>query len=258
VATDLDLESELRALGRALPVPDVDLCGPVLLVLADEPAPAGRPSRLDDLRRWTVARWRSVVAVLLGGTIAFGVVSPVGAAVGRWFGFGAVVISEQPADQGPAGAAAGSESSAATSEPSGGTAGLTLERAAELVGITAAVPSALGSPSAVEVSADHRRLSLVWTSDDGPIRLDEFGGTLSPYYYKKYYQDVEFVRVGGEDAAWLSRPHELVYVDAQGREHTDSARTAGPTLVWQNAGLTLRLEGVAAKDDALRVAESAG
>jgi hypothetical protein len=133
---------------------------------------------------------------------------------------------------------------------------MSLARAAELVGFTPLVPSALGPPGAVEVSADHRRASLVWTSRNGTVRLDEFDGTVSPYYYKKYFEDVQFTQVGSDDAAWLSAPHELVYVDPAGREHTESARTAGPTLVWQHRGLTLRLEGVPTKDGALQIAGS--
>lgn len=252
MATDLGLETELRALGQTVRVPEVDLSARVLRALADDPVPGGRPSRLADLRRWLRARRRSVLAVLLGGTIAVGAVSPVGAAVGRWFAFGAVVISEQPADQRPAGPASAVVES--SSQPNR----LSLEQAAGLVGIAALTPSVLGPPEGIEVSDDHRRLSLLWNTGTGPMRLDEFDGTVSPYYYKKYYDDVEFVRVGSDDAAWLSRPHELVYVDAQGSEHTETARTAGPTLVWQHGGVTLRLEGVASKDDALRIAGSVG
>lgn len=264
------LEADLRSLGRTIRVPDADLSAPVLLALANDGAPGGRPSRLADLAGWLRARWRAVVAVLLGATIAVGAVSPVGAAVGRWFGIGGVVISQQPAGEEPAGD--GSAGPSMSSTPEGSLTGsssvptsaiatgpqrVSLQRAGALVGFTPRLPAGLGAPDVVEVSADRRVLSLEWTSTTGgPLRLDEFGGSPAPYFYKQYYGEITATTVGSDDALWLPRPHALIYVDAQGREHTESARTSAQTLVWLHRDVTLRLEGALTLERALQIARS--
>jgi hypothetical protein len=48
----------------------------------------------------------------------------------------------------------------------------------------------------------------------------------------------------------------VVYIDREGRQHTEGARLAGPTLIWTNDVATYRLEGIPDLSDALAVAES--
>jgi hypothetical protein len=89
------------------------------------------------------------------------------------------------------------------------------------------------------------------------VRLEQFEGQVAPMYIKKIYQSVEFVALGETGGYWFKAPHELVVVDKHGIERTDQARAAGPTLVWEYDGLTLRLEGIPDSASAARIALSA-
>ncbi|MFB7865291.1 hypothetical protein [Streptomyces sp. NPDC056069] len=64
----------------------------------------------------------------------------------------------------------------------------------------------------------------------------------------------------GTEAYWFARPHVLTFpmTDASGTVWTHSVRPAGPTLLWTRSGgtLTLRLEGIPDRTEALRVAAS--
>jgi hypothetical protein len=55
--------------------------------------------------------------------------------------------------------------------------------------------------------------------------------------------------VGGES-------HPIAYVDEAGEPIHETARLAGPTLLWDVGELTLRLESELALDDAVTLAES--
>ncbi len=96
-------------------------------------------------------------------------------------------------------------------------------------------------------------LSLTWP--DG-IRLDEFVGSPAPIFVKKYAPQIEFTSVHGTEALWFSEPHELLYIDADGRSRSQFSRTAAQTLLWTDGPLTLRLEGAGGLDRAVQIAES--
>jgi hypothetical protein len=122
------------------------------------------------------------------------------------------------------------------------------------------VPSALGPPSSVILGdVDSRGAPRVVTLlfRNGSVRLDEFDGHMSPDFTKKTgAPDLEWVTVKGQYAIWLGAPHEIAYIDREGVERVETARTAGPTLAWEVNAVTYRLEGVADRDEALRIAES--
>lgn len=65
---------------------------------------------------------------------------------------------------------------------------------------------------------------------------------------------VEPVTVAGRPGLWVGGDHVLAYLDDQGRPVEARRRTSGPVLVWEDGGVTLRLEGAAGKDEALRLA----
>ena len=67
---------------------------------------------------------------------------------------------------------------------------------------------------------------------------------------------LERVEIGGQQGLWFAAPHELVYVDRQGLRHTETARLAGPTLVWSDGRVTYRLEGVSDFTEAVAIAAS--
>ena len=57
---------------------------------------------------------------------------------------------------------------------------------------------------------------------------------------------------------WLPGPHPVTYVDRKGIERTETARLAGPTLIWATGTVTYRLEGLPTLKEARAVALSLG
>ncbi len=57
-------------------------------------------------------------------------------------------------------------------------------------------------------------------------------------------------------AFWLEGLHIVEYYDTAGNVIQESRRAAANTLIWQQGGLTYRLEGNLSLDDALKIAES--
>ncbi|TDD69309.1 hypothetical protein E1262_13390 [Jiangella aurantiaca] len=237
------LDRELRALGRSLGTAIDD----------DAPAPAAVATAvLDRLRtapvpapaRWTPIR-RRLAVVALAVLVALGLTPPVRAAVGELLGIGAVAVRPGP-------------SQPSASAPPEAAAGLSVDRAAELTGLAPVVPPVLGPPDGVEVSADRRVLSLTWGYGPETIRLDQVADPLSPLYVKTALlgSTATMLTVDGRDAWWFGTPHDLVLLAPDGTERTESARVAGPTLVWVDDGVTFRLEG-AGRDHAVEIAASA-
>jgi hypothetical protein len=62
----------------------------------------------------------------------------------------------------------------------------------------------------------------------GAVRLDEFDGTLEPYFIKKV--DVAggtvWTEVNGRAAVWIPAPHAVTYIDRNGVRHDETARLA--------------------------------
>jgi hypothetical protein len=124
------------------------------------------------------------------------------------------------------------------------------------VGFRVRVPSALGTPDWVSV-ADGRVVSLHYSGTAGPLRIDEFAGSLG-VMWEKYaaISSAQRTTVNGHDALWFEDPVILVYVDANNVERTESARLTDGTLVWTDGGVTFRLDGIRPLDAALAVARS--
>jgi hypothetical protein len=117
--------------------------------------------------------------------------------------------------------------------------------------------AALGPPDGVEVSDDRRLLSMTWTRTGGDVvRLDQFDGRLD-YLFAKTAPGVQFTTVGSTSALWFDSPHDVVILDAAGHRRTETARTAGRTLIWEHGGTVLRLEGDLTLERAVEVASSA-
>jgi hypothetical protein len=65
------------------------------------------------------------------------------------------------------------------------------------------------------------------------------------------------VTVNGARGYWIEGPpHLFYYRDATGQVREDTARLVGNVLLWEQAGLTLRLESSLARAQALRIAAS--
>jgi hypothetical protein len=101
------------------------------------------------------------------------------------------------------------------------------------------------------------KVSLVWgTPSHVRLLLTELSGRA---YIEKIVDgdtQVERVKVGSA-GAWFQGEHVVMFQDRDGRFHDTHARLARNTLVWQQGGVTLRLEGGLTKDEALRIARTA-
>ncbi|MGW4819901.1 hypothetical protein ACWEP4_13065 [Streptomyces sp. NPDC004227] len=272
------LPEELRALGRSLDAPGAAAsagpeAGPESMVervlqqiLADQvpvpvAEPAGAGERLRAVRRWTRTRWRSLMAALCGLLTVLALTPPVRAAVLDWFGFAGVEVRYDPSAVPSPGA-----------EVPGCGRSLSLEQARRQAGFEPLVPDALGVPDAVTVTDEPRGrflVTLCWHEQGRTIRLDEFPQRLDVSFAKSLREPPEWITLdtpsvdGVQDTAlWFPRPHLLSFwlMDADGHRFTRSKRAAGPTLLWMHGRgddtVTLRLEGVASKARATRIARS--
>lgn len=90
--------------------------------------------------------------------------------------------------------------------------------------------------------------------------VTEFRGDIEPNLFGKLIPPgtrLEPVTVNGGRGWWIEgNPHAFFYRNANGQVHDEQLRLAGNTLLWEQNGLTLRLESALSKDEALRIAES--
>lgn len=225
-----DLERELRELSSAIMVPPTpDLAGAAHTRLRTT-----RPAESWPRRPVVLAL---VVAIVLVAGLA---VSPARTAILRFFGIGAVqieLVDRLPAVEPSAPLALGSEI-----DPS--QAPFPIVRS-----------DLLGDPDAVYASGEVVTL-LYGSPDRVRLLVTEIGhSALAPEIAKKIVAgstNTRFVDIRGSTGPgiWIEgAPHVVVLADAP-------PRLVGNTLVWVQEGRTLRTEGAAELDDALRIAES--
>jgi hypothetical protein len=136
-----------------------------------------------------------------------------------------------------------------------------LDEARRLAAFPIRVPADLGAPDRVELAdpgptGAPRVVTLFYR--DGTLRLDEFEGELDLGFVKQIQDpDPEWLQLdAARYAVWLPTTHAIEYVDRQGVRHHETTRLAGPTLVWQDATVTYRLEGLTSRDDAVGIART--
>lgn len=239
-----ELDAALRDLGTRLDVPDApDVTATVL-------------SRLNETRAERRTRWRPwhrVVAAAVAALVALAtamVVSPaVRAAVYDLLRIGGVEIHEnQPLP-----------SARPVDPPLPGERDVSLSEARRLADFPLRLPRSLGEPSTVRVIDDARVVSMAFGSPHGEVRVDQFDGGLSPMFTKfTSGGDVRHVTVSGLPAVWVDRPHIVIYDDPDGTMREESARLAGSTLIWEQDGVTYRVEGSLTEAQAIEIAESMG
>ncbi|MGW0807501.1 hypothetical protein [Nonomuraea sp. NPDC002799] len=113
--------------------------------------------------------------------------------------------------------------------------------------------TALGPPQRATVADGGRVVSMFWP---GGVRLDQFDGGVDPILFKKLGPPgPDWLEVGVYDAWWVPGEHPLGYIRRQDGTEVP-LRQAGPTLIWQQETLGLRLEGVRTREEAVRIAGS--
>ncbi|TDC83650.1 hypothetical protein E1193_08245 [Micromonospora sp. KC606] len=235
-----DLERELRELSAWLEAPDPPE------VATRVHARLAAPKR----RRW---RWRYPVAVALAALVV-AVLPPgraaIADAVAGLLRFAGITISTSSAPVMPT----GSPSPLPAQRPAG------FDEAQRAVRFPIRMPARLGAPEQVLVAdpdsnGSHRVATLLYRG--GALRLDAFDGRLDPVFFKQAGgPGTEWVQVGERQAIWIGGPHPVSYVDRDGVVRVESARLAAPTLVWDDAGVSYRLEGQLTMAEAVEVAAS--
>jgi hypothetical protein len=102
------------------------------------------------------------------------------------------------------------------------------------------------------------RVTLLWGTPSN-VRLLLTETTGRAYIEKVVQGDTEVEPVDiGEGGAWFHGSHIVMFQDRHGVFREGKARLAESTLAWQLGDVTLRLEGKISKDEALRIARTAG
>ena len=129
----------------------------------------------------------------------------------------------------------------------------------------------LGAPDHVYIDQTQagERVTLVYVSrPDVPVSREAgvsavvvaFRGRIDESLFAKVAVPgtrVEEVTVSGGRGYWLEgTPHQFFYRDAAGNPAPETLRLAGNTLLWEQGGVTFRLEAQLSRDDALRIAAS--
>jgi hypothetical protein len=145
---------------------------------------------------------------------------------------------------------------------------VSLQQAADEAGFAPLIPAALGPPDRVRVNG--QRISLVYAPRNGLPKLDkvdagliltESRGGIEGAYLRKLAvgpTDVKETRVGRHFGAFITGgTHAYLYVTPGGDVREDHPLLAGPTLIWEQGGLVLRLESAGARTKVLQIARSA-
>lgn len=237
-----DLEDRLADLGSRLEWPDADLAGEVRARLIARPQRRIRPA------------WALVTVMFLASVLAVG--TPGGrSAVADALGVVGISISwfdgAMPTTYGDL--ALGEEA--------------TLEEAVDRIDHPLLVPTVLGLPDAIYL--DDGRVSTVWRPTE---RLAEVGRSGVGLLHMQFIADIDSgfltkqlqggtdivaVAVRGNPGYWIEgEPHVLSYVDPDGLVRTDTTRLAENVLLWEEAGVTHRIESALSLEEATLIAES--
>jgi hypothetical protein len=131
----------------------------------------------------------------------------------------------------------------------------------------------LGAPDEVyrglTTTGSHDLLTLVYGSRAGvPVSREagvsvlvvEFRGRVDETLFGKVAGPgtrIEDVTVNGGRGFWIEgEPHLFFYRDEAGNIWSETLRLAGNTLLWEQDGVTIRLEAQITREDALRIAAS--
>ncbi|MEU9507985.1 hypothetical protein AB0D32_17105 [Micromonospora sp. NPDC048170] len=235
-----DLERELRDLSAWLETPDPpDVTARVRVRLA---APVRRR------RRWryllAAALTAVVVAVLPPGRAALA-----DAAAGL-LRFAGITIATTPEPALPTGAAS----------PLPTQRSVAVAEAQRKVRFPVRTPTKLGPPEQVLVADPDdagacRVVTLLYHG--GALRIDAFDGGLDTAFHKQAAgPGTTLVQVNGGFAVWIDAPHPVAYVDRAGTVRVETARLAAATLIWQQAGVSYRIEGDLTRLEAIEIARS--
>jgi hypothetical protein len=135
-----------------------------------------------------------------------------------------------------------------------------------------AIPSGLGGPDAVYLALPPNgpsggEVTLVYATSPGiqpsrqtgvAVLVTEARGAVDEQFFSKTVgpeATIEAVEVNGHKGWWISgTPHTFVFTDANGKPYFDTLRLATNTLLLDDNGTVIRIEGDMTKAQALQIA----
>jgi hypothetical protein len=282
--TDDDLDRDLADLGAAVAFPPTpDLAAQVRARIENVPAPVAEPRRLP-VRRILAVAAIVVVALVAALMLSAGFRSAVADLVGV-HGIRIEFVREtptRPATVSPTAATTPTNAATPIASPTATSVGtgLLLGRPVTLAEAQAAVPYAIHLPTLPNLESPdeiylrtlpdgNQMVSLIYYPAPGlpeteqtgvAVLLMQFEARENVTYIGKNLGDGiawEFVDVGGNEALFISGTHELTLLPdpSLGCCRTPT-RSAASVLLWEQDGLTLRLESALTKDQAVAIANS--
>lgn len=248
---DPELEARLYDLGPVLSVPTGDALMDVVLDRVEQ-IDHDRPGRVRRHRRLVVALVAAAVALL--ALLAY---PPTRTAIADRLGIGAVrfTVDQSNPSSPPGPATPGPVATTPTQQA------LAEAQAEVSFPIRLPDPALAGAPVHVEtepdppvpgglVSVAFERFTLTEVAaqpDQQAVVNKDLGSDTR----------LELLTVNGRDGAWIAgAPHAWAYLDPAGAVRTETIRRAGNVLLWEQGGVTFRIEGLESKADALQMAAS--
>lgn len=140
--------------------------------------------------------------------------------------------------------------------------------ASELAGFRVLVPGAAAGRPAIYFDrrvGDRGMVTVVYpraaeTLADVDLLVSEFVASLPAEYVKKLGtlgSRITYTDVRGVPAYWVSGdPHYFFFTERNGAVRQETIRLAGNVLLWEEDGVTFRVEGAGSLQEARRLAES--
>lgn len=150
----------------------------------------------------------------------------------------------------------------------------TLAGAQQQISWHIAVPASLGPPDEVYVkltptAPSGGEVTLVYAARPGipvsgitgvSVLVTEARGRTNEQFFQKTLGPgvtIEPVAVAGHSGYWISgEPHGLLFVDANGNPYYDTLRLATNTLIFDDGGTVVRVEGDMSKEQAIQIGRS--
>jgi hypothetical protein len=253
-----EIEDRLRSLGRSFPYPNTpDLTSNARTLLVQK----SRPRTL---------QWGIALLILLIFATGILTIPPVRAAVQEYIQFGAIrILLEDFLDGGHEGPSVTVTPPDSLRLPDGG---FEIERWQELAGEVSlaaieglpelprsgiSFPDELGPPDKVYLQENGGPIVLLLWKGTGPNDLFMSIMVLGPgaFVGKGSPATIQETSVWGLEALWLEGDHDL-FLLAGDPPRESLFRVLGNVLIWEEAGLTYRLEGDFSLEEASRIAES--
>ena len=256
--SDAELERALTALGSQYPYPST----PNLAVRVRARIVAARIVPIPHRAWWGDPRRLALAAVLVLVLIgAAGLAIPgTRDAIAHFFHIQGVIVNRVPSPPPSLSPASSLDLGRRT----------TLADAQSSVKFTIAVPTALGSPDDVYVTAGipGGEVALAYTPRAGiplvrqtglGVLITEFRGDLIPEFISKQLgpgTTLTETRVNGDPAWWIAGEPHLIIVRIAGADQPETLRLAANTLIWEHQGVTYRIESGLTEAEAMRIAAS--